>query len=438
MGDIIQALEGHDYLAVQHLTNGLHAADKAELIGSLDPSLRKPYLEATKSSFEPEILAYLDDSLKQEVLEEVGPHAFAAAVSDLDSDDAFSVIEDMSAAQQREILEAISAEERAVLEEGLNYPPDSAGRLMQHEVACVPTFWATQEVINYLKDSSHLPEDIYSVYTVDPQHRPVGIVSISKLLRQHSDAPIASVMDTIFTLIPVSMDQEEVAHLFRHYGLVSAPVIDEKGRLVGIITVDDIVEVIEEEAEEDIMHLAGISESDFHEPPLRTSYRRAQWLTVTVINTLIAASVISQFLDSIRQKVALSFLMGIVAAMAGNAGMQTTTVTVRALATRELRPGNIMRAIIKELFVGTVTGTFFALILGCITALWLQDTGIGIVLGGALLANMLWAAFAGTCLPLIVQRIGMDPAISAGPLLTTTTDILGYAIFLGLATYFLM
>lgn len=438
IAEVLNLLEKSDNSSIQELTRELHAADVADLISRLDPLSRQQLIDIIKSYFDPEVLAYLEDQVKDQVLEQVGPGAIAAAIAELDSDDAISVLEDMDRRQQREVLRAIPAQNRAMLEEVLTFPEDSAGRLMQREIVCVPTFWTIQETIDFIRESPELPETFYDIYVVDPKHHPIGVVSLDVLLRKPPSTPIAEVMDTSIRTVPVDLDQEEVARIFKHYGLLSAPVIGPTGRIVGMITVDDIVSVIEEEVEEDIMHLAGVSESDFRAPVLQTSYQRSRWLIVTLINTLIAASVISQFENSIEEKVALSFLMVIVAAMGGNSGMQTVTVTVRAIATKELEYSNTRKSIVKELLVALLTSFLFAMILGTIVAVWLGDIGVGCVLGGALMCNMIWAGFAGTFLPVIVQRLGMDPAISAGPLLTTTTDVLGYAIFLGLATFFLL
>ena len=438
VANVLQALEAGRPKEVQEIAKGMHAADIADLIDRLDPAPRQQFIEIVQRQISPDFLAHLEDPIKDEVLRQLDPKIIAAAIARLDSDDAVYVLEDMDKLQLRAVLRAIPSQNRAMLEEVLTYPEDSAGRLMQREVVCVPTFWTTQETIDFIRESPELPETFYNIYVVDPKHHPLGVVPLDTLLKKKSDIPISEIMNTSLRSVPVDMDQEEVARIFQHYGLVSSPVTDPSGRIVGMITVDDIVNVIEEEAEEDIMHLAGVSESDFHAPILKTSYLRARWLIATLINTLIAATVISQFERSIEEKVALSFLMVIVAAMGGNSGMQTVTVTVRALATKELDISATGKAILKELIVALFTSATFALILGTIAAFWLDDISVGVVLGAALICNMIWAGAAGTFLPILVQRWGMDPAISAGPLLTTTTDVLGYAIFLGFATYFLL
>jgi len=435
---IKEALEAGDFSRVQEIIEPLHAADVADLITNLDSDLLEKFVTVLNKPIDPEILAHLEDQDKEKFLKLVSPDDIAEALASLDSDDVVHVLEDLDKHELKAILRAIPAKNRAMLEEVLNYPEGSAGRLMQREIVCVPTFWTIQEALDFIRESQELPESFYEVYVVDTKHHPIGTVSLDMLLRNDPSSPIAEVKNTITSTIPMSMGQDEVARIFQHYGLVSAPVISPNGRIVGMITVDDIVNVIEEEVEQDIMHLAGVSESDFHEPIFQTAYARSRWLIVTLINTLIAASVISQFQHSIEEKVALSFLMVIVAAMGGNAGMQTVTVTVRALATKELDYAHKGKSIAKEIFVACITSVVFEIILGSLAAVWLKDVYVGIVLGIALICNMLWAGFAGTSLPILVQRLGLDPAISAGPLLTTTTDVLGYAIFLGLATYLLL
>jgi magnesium transporter len=436
--EIEEALDQNNFAQVQGLIENLHAADVADLIKSLKADHRRYFIEAIKDTINPDILAELEDSIRREVFEVLGVQGIAEAVSDLESDDALDVIQDLEDKEKEEVLKAIPAVERAIIEEVLTYPEDSAGRLMQREMVCVPTFWTAGEAVAFIRSGIDLPENFYTIYVVDPRHHPIGEIALSKLLKHPSDTPVSKIMDSDLHEIPVIKDQEEVAALFRHYGLVSAPVIDASGRIVGMITVDDVVDVIEQEAEEDIMLMAKVSESDFNAPLMTISYWRIRWLIITLVNTLLASFVISQFQASIQKITALSFLMTINAAMGGNSGMQVVTIVVRALATRTLREGDTWRAVIKEVAVGLVTSGFFSIVLGTIAAFWSHDIYLGIILAVALICNMLWAAFAGTILPIFIDRLGLDPAISAGPILTTTTDVFGYAVFLGLATILLV
>lgn len=433
------ALAANDVQRVEGIVENEHAADIAHLLQQLDGDERRLFVEITRHILDPETLTYLDETVREEVLEQLTPKEVAAAVAELDSDDAVDILEDLDEEQKEKILASIPPEERAILEEGLTYPEESAGRLMQRELVAVPSYWTVGETIDFLRAAKELPDDFYDLFLVDPAHKPVGSVPLSRAMRNRRNVKLADIMETDLRTISAEMDQEAVAHLFRQYALVSAPVVDEAGRLVGVITVDDVVHVIDEEAEEDLMSLAGVGDTDFHAPPVETAWRRIRWLVVTLINTLIASTVISQFDATIEQLVALAILMPIVAAMGGNAGMQVVTVTVRALATRDLTPGsNVWRVVLKELMVGSMNAAVFALIMGTIAAVWFHNLALGVVLAVAMIFNMLWAGLAGTLIPLTLTRLGMDPAISAGPFLTTTTDVLGFFSFLGLATLFLL
>jgi magnesium transporter len=433
-----EALEEGQESHVQALLKPLHAADVAVVIESISPALRYLLLNILRSHFHPDILSHLDETVREEVIEQLGTRAVAKALSGLESDEVVALIEDLDEDQQKEILASIPELERGIVENTLTYPEESAARLMQREIACVPGFWTLEETMKYIKEGPHLPEKFYDLFVTDPKHAPLGSVSLSLLLRHPPSTTLHEIMDTDIKRIPALMDQEEVAHLFQKYGLVSAPVVDETGRTIGMITIDDVVDVIEEEAEKDIMHLLRVTESDFFEPLFSTSYSRIRWLMITLLNMLMAAFVISQFQHTIESMVALAVLMPISAAMSGNAGMQVVTVTVRALATRELGGVNMSRAIWKETLVGLFNGVFFGIVMGCIAAFWFSDSALGCVLGGTLVINMVWAAIGGVVLPIVIEKMGMDPAIGAGPFLTTTTDLLGFATFLGFAHLFLM
>ena len=432
------ALEEDDKAAVKKLILDLDEQNMAVLIEYLSPQLRQDFLEIIRSRFNPLILPELEDTVRDEVVTQLGVKDLAAALSDLESDDAVSLIEPLDEETRLKVLRLLPAGERVILEEVLTYPEDSAARLMQREVVCIPSFWSAGDALSFLSKSTEIPDKIYDVFIVDPKHAPIGTVPLSTLLRTPKNKKVSEAMEGEVKSIAVNTDQEEVALLFRKYNLISAPVVDEAGRIVGMITIDDVVDVIDEEAEEDIMHLNRVAESDFFAPLWKTSYRRIRWLIVTMINTLIAASVIKVFEPTIDALTSVAVLMPVCAAMGGNSGMQTVTVTVRAIATRELGIANMWRAINKELGVGLLNGLFFGAVMAIIAGYWLDNTMLGMILGLSLVFNMLWAAMAGVILPIIIGRLGMDPAISAGPFLTTTTDVLGYAIFLGLASYLIL
>jgi len=432
------ALAEADIPQAEALIEPLHPADVADLIEHLDPEERRLFLEITRHVLEPETISHLDDTLRDEVVEQMKPEELAEVVSELDSDDAVDILEDLDDDRQQQVLESIPQDERTVLEQGLTYPEDSAGRLMQRELVSVALHWTIGDTIDHLRNAKELPEDFYNLYVVDRMNRPVGAVPLSRVLRSPRDARLSDIMETELRLVPADTDQEAVAYLFRQYALVSAPVVDEGGRLIGVVTVDDVVRVIDEEAEEDLLNIVGVGDTDFHDPPHTTAFRRVRWLVVTLINTLIASAVISRFEGTIGQFPSLAVLMPITAAMGGNAGVQVITVTVRALATKDITPSsNLLRIIAKELMVGFINACVFAAILGSIGALWFGHIQIGLVLAGAMIFNMVWAGFAGTVIPLAMDRLGFDPATGAGPFLTTTTDCIGFFSFLGLATLIL-
>jgi magnesium transporter len=433
-----EALEAGRTSEIEEIAEELHAADLADLIERLDGEERRQVVGLVRDILDPETLAYLDETVREEVIDILGPKEVAQAITELDTDDAVELLEDLSDEDKQRILSSLPPAERAILVEGLTFPEESAGRLMQREVATVPTSWTVGDTIDYMRASGHLPDDFYELFVVDPTHKPVGSLPLSRLLRSKRPTKITDIMDPEVDVIPVETDREEVAHLFRQYGLVSAPVVDEHGRLIGAITVDDVVDVIDEEAEEDLMAIARVGESDFHVPAHQTALRRIKWLVVTLVNTVLAASVISRFEATIEQLVALAVLMPIVAAMGGNAGMQVVTVAVRALATRDLSQANAVRVLGKEMGVALINSLVFALIMGAVAWAWFGRWDLALVLSGAMVFNMVWAGFAGIAIPLTLERFGVDPAVAAGPFLTTTTDVLGFFVFLGLATLFLV
>lgn len=432
------ALERGDAAEVAALVALEHPADLADLVEAVDPGLRAALINAIQADLTGEVLAEMDETVRGAVIDMLGAVRTADAVSELDTDDAVAVIEELDADVQQEVLQELEPEDRREIEEALAYPEESAGRLMQRELIAVEADWDVGEVIDYCRESADLPENFYELIVIDGDRRPIGTVALDRLLRSQRPVPVSDIMDGDPTVIPVDMDQEEVALLFQRYNHASAPVVDGQGRLAGVIMHDDVADVITEEAEEDILALSGVQDSDVNDGPIETVRQRLRWLVVTLVNTILAAIVISQFQDTIETLVAVAILMPIVAAMGGNAGMQTVTVTVRALAMRELTRGNVRRALWREVAVGLIHGAIFAIIMGGIAGLWFANPRLGLVLAGAMLVNMAWAGLAGAAIPLILKRLGFDPAIASGPFLTTTTDVLGFFLFLGLATLFLV
>ena len=438
MGAIGLALEQGQDSHVRALVRPLHPSDLADLIERLDPDDRMRLVAAVADVFDPECLPWLEDGVREQVLDRLGMARVAEAVAGLDTDDAVEVLESLDEAERREVLRHVPAEDRAVLEQGLTYPEDSAGRLMQRELVALPPHWTVGQAIDFMRSSADLPDHFFDVFVVDPRHKAMGVVPVSRLLRSRRPVRLTEIMEREFHRIPASADQEEVGLLFQRYGLASAPVVDEDDRLVGVVTIDDAVHVLGEEAEEDLARLGRVGDTNVNAPILETARTRISWLLITLVNTLLASTVISQFEATIERIVALAVLMPIVAAMGGNAGMQVVTVVVRALATRDLGTDNIFRFVRKELGVGILNGFVFATILGTVAALWFEDVRMAGVLAAAMILNMVWAAFAGAVIPILIRRLRIDPAVGAGPLLTTTTDVLGFFSFLGLASLLLL
>jgi magnesium transporter len=431
--------EGAGPRALETLIGSLHAADLADLISQLPRELRHRLVETLDQQLDPEALIELDEAVLSDVLERMPPKGIAAAVGELETDDAVYLLENVPEERRDAVLAEIPAPDRAAVLEGLTYPEESAGRLMQRELVAVPAYWTVGQVIDYLRETPELPDEFYEIYIVDPRHRPVGHVPLYRAMRAKRPMMMRDLVDEETRTIPVDMDQEEVARLFQQYRMTSAPVIDAAGRLVGVITFDDAVEVLSEETEEDMLRLAGVSgDADLHDPVLRTTRKRFTWLVVNLATAFLAAFVISLFDATIEAIVALAILMPIVASLGGNAGLQAMTVTVRALATRELTAANALRVVGKETLVGLFNGAAFAVLVGAIAAAWFGSPMIGAVIAAAMVMNMLLAGFAGALIPIALQRLGADPAVAATVFLTTVTDVFGFLAFLGLATLVLL
>lgn len=441
--DVVEALAAGDGARVKDLIAPLHYADVADLLEHLSAEERHALIDVIRDGFDAEILSELDETVRDEIIEWLGIADVAAAVAELESDDAVQIIEELDEAEQQKVLEAIPAGERTLIEEGLAYPEDSAGRLMQRELVTVPSFWNVGQTIDFMRHSADLEEDalpavFYDIFVVDPAHKPVGAVPLSRLLRTRRPVPVAEIMDAEMKLIPVETDQEDVAFLFRQRDLVSAPVVDDGGRLVGAITIDDVVDVIHEELEEDIMRMGGVREDDLYSAAVDTTRSRFSWLVVNLATAILASLVIGFFEATIEQIVALAVLMPIVASMGGNAGTQTMTVTVRALAMKELTRTNTMRVIGKELLVGGFNGILFAALTGGVAWFWFGSPALGVVIALAMIINMVVAGLAGTTIPLVLERAGVDPAVASGVVLTAITDVVGFFGFLGLAALILL
>jgi magnesium transporter len=428
-------IEADDAAALRALVHDLHQADLGDLIEALDPERRPRLVELMGHEFDFTALTEVEDTIRDEILEELPAAAVAEGVRELDSDDAVTILQDLPKQEQEEILEHLPAPERVALARSLLYPEDSAGRRMQTEFIAVPPFWSVGQAIDYMRETTDLPERFYELYVVDPAYRFEGAVPLDRLLRSKRPIPIASLMEKERRRVRATDDQEEVARLFERYDLVAVPVVDGSDRLVGVITIDDIVDVIEEEADEDLKALGGVKGDEELSDTVWTIARgRFNWLLVNLATAVLASAVLGAFQGELQKMVALAVLAPIVASQGGNAATQTMTVTVRALATRQLVDANAWRVISRELAVGLLNGIAFAVITGTVAFVWFKVPDLGIVIGLAMICNLLAAACGGILIPLFLDRLNVDPAVSSAPFVTTVTDVVGFFSFLGIAT----
>jgi magnesium transporter len=433
-----EALRAGEVERAAELTASLHAADQADLLEQLGYDERTALVAELKPDLDPELLTHLDEAVREEVLEQLTPEEAGAAIAKLHTDDAIEVLEDLDESEQIAILQTLPMPERAAVEQGLTYPEDSAGRLMQRELVAAPEFWTVGQTIDYLRAKPDLPDEFYDIYIVNPRFEPVGAIPLSKILRSKRGALLTELRLKELHLIPVDMDQEEVGFLFRQYGLVSAPVVDANRRLLGVITVDDVVHVIEEEAEEDLLGLGGVPEADIFAPPFQTSMRRVPWLLVNLGTATLAALVVAQFEATIRQIVILAALMPVVVSLGGNAGIQALTVTVRALALKQITRANTLRILFKELLTAGLNGVVL-LIAGILLVLgWIGDLDLAVVFGAGIIMTIVVASLVGVAVPLVLERLGFDPAVSSSVFVTTIADVFGFFAFLGLAALYLL
>ncbi len=435
---VVDAIDRGDAERLRELLAALHPADVADLMGFLSSDYRSEVVAHLDPEALAEILSELDTEIREDVLEHVPYATLAKALGEMDSDDAVDVVDDLEDDKRAQVLAAMPEMERSAIESSLAYEDETAGRLMQREVVWAPQFWTVGQTIeHFLKEGDELPELFFDVYVVDPSHRPVGAVPVSHLLRTRRDAPLAQVMEPI-TEIPVQMDQEEVAYIFDKYHLISAPVVEPGGRLVGQITVDDIVGVIQDETEEDILALAGVTDAGRDAGVLGIVRSRLPWLILNLLTATVAVSVIAAFQDEITKLVTLAIIMPIVASLGGNAGTQTLAVAVRALANRELNASNAMRIFLREVSVGVLNGATLAAIMSVAVFLWFHDLRLSITVALALIVNVSIAAVVGTLVPLTLDRLGRDPAVSSSVFVTFVTDFMGFLSFLGLAAVILL
>ncbi len=432
---ILQAIEVGQAGVLRGLLGQMHPADVADLLEQIGPSAREGLLALAAGVLDGAVLSELEEGLREEVISALPREALAAAVRSLDTDDVVDLLEDLGAPQQGMILEALEASDRFAVEQALGYPEGSAGRLMQREVVAVPEHWTVGEATDHLRSAKSLPDQFYHVLLVDPRMRPVGYATLGRILSSGREVRLRDILEDSFRTIEATMPEGDVAYLFNQYHLISCPVVQNGGRLVGVITIDDAMAVLDEEAGEDMLLLAGVGEdSAMSDGPLATVKQRLPWLVVNLFTASISAFVISRFEGTIAMIVSLAAVMPIVASTGGIGGTQSLAVSVRALATRDLTRANAARVVRRELVAGLLNGLGLAVILGIGGAVIYGDYRLGVVLGLAMIVNQIVAAFGGVMVPLTLERAGLDPALASGTFVTTLTDVMGYLAFLGLAT----
>lgn len=430
---VLQAVEDGDNHEACRLVEPLHEADIADLFALVPSGERGPLALALGPLVSAEVLAEMNDYVREDIVDALPASAVAAFAEQLETDDAVAIIEDLEEEDQRAVLAELAPEDRAVIEDALSYEEETAGRIMQRDLIAVPQHINVGQLIDYLRDNHDLTTEFWEIFIVNPQHRPVGTCRLSWILRSPRGTPVGDIMQTEQTLIPVDMDQEEVALRFQKYALISAAVVDANGRLVGVITVDDIVHIIQEEADEDILRLAGAGEGDINEP-IRASYSaRVRWLIANLGTAMVASFIIAAFGAAIETMVALAVLMPIVASLGGNAGTQTLAITVRALATNQLTQSNTMRSIWREMRVAMLVGATVAILAATGVGLFYHNVMLAAVIGGAILINVIIAGLSGLIIPVALDRLDQDPAVASSIFVTMITDSMGFLIFLGLA-----
>ena len=431
---ILAAVEvgGKDRLI--ELLEPLHEADIADLLEQIGERDRRKLLHLWGTELDGAVLSELEEGIRDETLKEIDEEVLQAAVSDMDSDDVVYLVEDLDEAKQERVLDALEDADRVAVEASLLHDEGSAGRLMQRELVSAPEHWTVGEAIDFMRASDDLPEDFYKVILIDPRMHPVATVRLGRIMANPRDRKLIDLKDEMLHVIRVDEPQKDVAYAFNQYHLVSAPVVDDDGRLIGIITIDDAVEVLEDEAEEDIQRLAGLSgEEEISDSILNTTVARFPWLAVNLLTAIAASVVIAQFAETIEAIVALAVLMPIVASMGGNAGTQSLTIAVRALATRDLTAANAMRVLRRESAAGLANGAAFAVVIGVAAGTWYGSVMLGVVMGFAMMVTMMVAGLAGVLIPLGLEKAKVDPALASGAFVTTVTDVVGFFVFLGLS-----
>ena len=433
-----EKIEASDIKFINQTLKDLHEADVANLIENLNPDTRVKLIELESFNIDPEIFVELNESIQGEVLKLLSIDSIGKIIKRLESDDAIKILENLEKDTKEKILEKLPPKDKFLLEEGLSYPEDSAARIMQREFTAVPSNWTVGQTIDYLRETKDLPKEFLEIFIVDNDFKPIGTVPSSRVLRTSRDLKMNSIMTEMPVLISANMDQEEVGHTFENYNLVSAGVVNKDNKLVGMITADDVVTVVQEEAEEDVLRLAGVGDEEITDSVMVKTKRRFNWLLLNLFTALLATWVISFFGASIEQMVALAFLMPIVASMGGNAGMQTLAVTIRAIATKELSKSNFNRVVGKEFLIGILNGIIFAIITAIIVQFWFKEINLSFLIGISMILNMIVAGLFGILVPVSLKKLNIDPALASSVFVTTITDVIGFLSFLGLGSYYFL
>jgi magnesium transporter len=436
---IRDAIETQDADRITVLLNPLHAADIADLLEQISSAERRSFLRLWSGEIDGEILSEIDESIREEVIDALPEAVVSAAMRELDTDDVVDILEDLDVESRGKFLNALELVDRVAVEQAMAYPEYSAGRLMQREVVLAPEHWTVGEAIDYLRGEAQLPDQFYHVILTDPLARPTGYVTLGRVLSSRREVRLRDIAEDSFRTVLATDPEGDVAYMFNQYHLISCPVVDRGGRLVGVITIDDAMNVLDEEHEEDMLLLAGVGEeSSISDGAFETAKQRLPWLVINLFTASISALVITQFEATITAVVALAALMPIVASTGGIAGTQSLTVAVRALATRDLTASNARRVVLRELGAGVLNGLSLALILGTAGAILFWDIRLGLVLGIAMIVNQIVASLGGVLVPLTLEKFGLDPALASGTFVTTLTDVMGFFAFLGLATVMLL
>jgi len=431
-------IRSSDIQFINQTLKDLHESDVANLIENLSNETRTKLIEIEEFNIDPGIFIELNESIQSEVLQILSIESIINIIKRLESDDSIKILENLEKEKKESILDKLPPKDKFLLEEGLSYPEDSAARIMQREFTAVPSNWSVGQTIDYLRENKDLPKEFLEIFIVDNDFKPVGTVPSSRVLRTSRDSKMNSIMTEMPVLISVNMDKEEVGHTFENYNLVSAGVVNKDNKLVGMITADDAVTVVQEEAEEDVLRLAGVGDEEITDSVIIKTKRRFNWLLLNLFTALLATWVISNFGASIEQMVALAFLMPIVASMGGNAGMQTLAVTIRAIAKKELSDSNFNRVVGKEFIIGVLNGIIFAIITAIIVHLWFKEINLSLLIGVSMILNMIVAGLFGILVPVSLKKMNIDPALASSVFVTTITDVIGFLSFLGLGSYYFL